>query len=446
MTDWTLDWRIYPWGSFNSLIAPPPVAPDADGENLSLCINRQYLPYLLGAIAPLTFPDFYTGDSDAQALAANYFQQVFYMLISAGACPLPFDVRQNTENPCLLEKSDDGGATWTTFANLQLCPPLLQLGQGGVVETSSDGGATYTPIPAQPPDVQPTPPVGQDQKCLACQNAVNVMAAFYVQVVAYFNNSVNVIIVVTGFISLVAIMIAFPVDFPFALAAFTELWGFMTTIVSYEFSSDDQATFLCDLYNNATLTDGVVTFDFSAVIDAVDSRWFLGSFNQWTLISYLLQVIQSAGLNNAATVQSATAADCSGCGSDTWCYEWSSTADMLADGWTNSIHTAGSDFWAADFTAEMTDVSFTYTWDGIGGGGDSALAWWRSPGFTDRVDLITPLSGNVSPYVWTGDIAATAVQFGGNVQSGSGGGFVVTGLHLEGIGSLPGAWTHGTAC
>lgn len=446
MTDWTLDWRIYPWAAFNSELDPPSVSPTADGEQLSLCINRQYLPYLLGAISPLTFPDFYTGTSDEQALAANYFQQVFYMLISAGECVLPFDVRQNTENPCILEKSDDGGDTWTPFANLQLCPPLLKLGQGGVVETSSDGGETYAPIEPAPPIPQPPPPVGQDQLCIACQNTVNAMSALYDQTKTYFTDGVNVIIVVTGVISLVAILFFIPLDFPAALTAFTELWGIMTELVGFDFSSDDQATFLCVLYENATLTDGVVSYNFTAVQDDVNGRWSPLSFNQWTLLSYLLAVIGSDGLNNSATVQSATSADCGSCGGDTWCYEWADTDAMLADGWSHLINTGVSDFWGADFSAEITDVSFTYDWDGIGGGGDSALAWWRTNGFHDRVDLITPLTGNVSPYVWTGDIAVTAVEFGGNVQTGSGGSFAVSGLHLEGIGNRPGEWSHGTAC
>lgn len=326
MTDWTLDWRIYPWASFNSLIDAPPVTPDASGEQLSLCINRQYLPYLLGAIAPLTFPDFYNGDSDAQALAANYFQQVWFMLLTAGECPLPFDVRQNEENPCILEKSEDGGATWTPFADLTHCAPNLIIGQSGGLEISTDNGTTYTPIEGGTPAPQPTPPEGQSQKCIAAQNGVNVMVALYQQTVTYFNDGVNVIIVVTGVISLIAIMLLLPEDFPFALTAFTELWGFMTTIVAFEFSSDDQKTFLCDLLCAMTIDGaGVASVNFTQVVDAVDGRWGLTEINQWTLISYLLQIIGSQGLNASLAVQSATTADCTDCPCN-WCYDFDFTA------------------------------------------------------------------------------------------------------------------------
>jgi hypothetical protein len=271
------------------------------------------------------------------------------------------------------------------------------------------------------------------------------MAAFYPQVVAYFNNGVNVIVVVTGVISLIAIMLYFTPDFPAALTAFTELWSFMTTIVAFPFSSDDQATFLCDLYDNATLTDGVVTVDYTAVIDAVGGRWGVGSFNEWTLVDYLLQIIGADGLDRSLTVQSSVEADCSGCESSVWCYEWSSTADMLLDGWTHAIDTGLSDFWAAGMTEEITDLAFTYAWNGVGGDGDSAVAWWGGTGFTDRVDLVTPLSAAPSPYVWTGDHSCTEVSFGLNAASTSAGVVAVLTLHLEGTGTRP-AWTHGTDC
>jgi len=129
----------------------------------------------------------------------------------------------------------------------------------------------------------------------------------------------------------------------------------------------------------------------------------------------------------------------------TWCYEWESVAELVAEGFTNSIHDAHSDFWEASFGVELTKASFTYDFNGTGGAGDSAAAIWKSPGYANRILLVAPLGGAPNPIEWTGDEIATGISFGLNVATGSGGLCAVTGLHLEGLGSRP-AWTHGHEC
>ena len=52
-----------------------------------------------------------------------------------------FDVRQNDEAPCTLEKTADG-ETWEPWANLQLCPPKIKAVAGRLF-LSTDGGATW---------------------------------------------------------------------------------------------------------------------------------------------------------------------------------------------------------------------------------------------------------------------------------------------------------------
>lgn len=129
----------------------------------------------------------------------------------------------------------------------------------------------------------------------------------------------------------------------------------------------------------------------------------------------------------------------------TWCYEWTSAAELLAESFTHSIDDPHSDFWTASFSAQITLANFTYTWDSVGGAGDSAAAIWRSPAFANRVLLVAPLAGAPNPIEWTGDEPFDGISFGLNAATGSGGLVDVTGLHLEGTGTRP-AWTHGHDC
>lgn len=91
-----------------------------------------------------------------------------------------FDVRQNEENPCTLEKTDDGGETWTAWANLHLCPPLLRKNpQTGELEYSPDG-EDWNPVPDVPGTndplyTNPPAPLGDNG---ACERASNAMAVY----------------------------------------------------------------------------------------------------------------------------------------------------------------------------------------------------------------------------------------------------------------------------
>jgi len=309
-------YRIWPYAPFTEPVPVPDRAFDDPDGLLCLKINKAYIPYLLGLVGVLIYPDMFEASAGetAQKLAAQRFINLQAYLTALLEGCIMTEVRQNSENPCILEYSDDDGETWAQFANLQLCPPLMILGQDGLPEVTSDGGATYhRPDRPQPP-AQPTPPVGEDSLCLASQNVVNVMVATYEQTVSYFVNDVQVLIAVAGVISLIALFIFFPPDFPAALTAFIELWTLMTTITADTFDSDKQHTFLCDLKCHGEINDGVVTFNYNEVLNAVNSRWGIGGINAWTLVSYLLVIIGADGLNWAATAQSATTADCSDCG------------------------------------------------------------------------------------------------------------------------------------
>lgn len=103
------------------------------------------------------------------------------------------DVRQNTLNPCLLEKTMDG-TTWVTFADTSLCssPPLAQYGPTGRLQFWNGFG--YFDVPDgpwvdQPPQdyftgLQPSGPqlTQTNNQCVAAANAGNVLYQLFLDI------------------------------------------------------------------------------------------------------------------------------------------------------------------------------------------------------------------------------------------------------------------------
>ena len=106
--------------------------------------NDQYASLLLGAISELTYWFNYLRDEDKTGqVVAKYFQQAVLTLRSCGEGMI-IDVRQNPLYPCKLDKEVEvsgggGGTEWIEFANLRLCPPRLQVKDGGIQYTTDDG-------------------------------------------------------------------------------------------------------------------------------------------------------------------------------------------------------------------------------------------------------------------------------------------------------------------
>lgn len=107
---------------------------------------------------PLRIEHTGTHNDDATPTADGYYAQIVKGDLRP-LVPALIDVRQREDEPCILEKRVDGGS-YEQFAQLDLCPPMLQI-IDGVINTTPDGGETWTPVETVPYDpmyTNPPPP------------------------------------------------------------------------------------------------------------------------------------------------------------------------------------------------------------------------------------------------------------------------------------------------
>lgn len=232
------------------------------------------------------------------------------------------DVRQNTEEPCKLEKTDDG-TTWSEFADITLClKGSIATTPSGGLEIITDGVAT--PIGQSPPDADPrererTPRnlTGDEIKCLAAANASNVMWRLVEEGIAEVKKytSLSLLLVLSLVLSVVfgAAWGILAIPAASAAAAFVVLASLSTG----SFTAKEFREFACILQTNCTVTDGVAYFDFAAVKAAVVAKQPSWSFNVWNAVYAFLDVIGESGLNLAADTTAITDTCCDFCSTGT---------------------------------------------------------------------------------------------------------------------------------
>lgn len=247
------------------------------------------------------------------------------------------DVRQNIENPCLLEKSFDGGASWEVFADLQLCMPALRRDPlTGRYQWGTEDIGFYDfpdgPWVDNAPETTYSTPLARttgtesEQTCEAAANAAYVLRQVYTGV---GNNLVDSVLE-TDFERASAIgfylegalaVLGAPLLAPaVAIAAILGLLGVTNHANANPLDDDDEERLKCILLDNATNTDGVVTFDFNAVWGAID----LDSPKN-DVVRIILTSIRADALNFAGTREFVTG-DCDPCGGDCTYYEPMTTA------------------------------------------------------------------------------------------------------------------------
>lgn len=106
----------------------PAIPPDHDpDEQPGQCyfINHDYIPFLVALLDYYAWPDAFSGDESERQLAASRFVYLqILLMMSSSQCLEDNDMyllRQSPANPCVLEQSIDGGATWTTAFDYGRC-------------------------------------------------------------------------------------------------------------------------------------------------------------------------------------------------------------------------------------------------------------------------------------------------------------------------------------
>lgn len=208
-----------PQSSYEGPVPLVLVDPDVD-KDVTVCFNSAWLPYVTGALSQLTLPTTWDTDDDTERLEQI---QRATLLIAMFTTPCGgelevFDVRQNEEEPCSLEKSTDEGETWVSFADLQLCPPRIRTSKGklqwfdGTSWVDVPGGADERYDGESEPQWT-DPPVGEDGACLAAENIV----ASYVTMLTQTKAGVDAVATISGIVDIVAGYIGTQTLFPPAL-------------------------------------------------------------------------------------------------------------------------------------------------------------------------------------------------------------------------------------
>jgi len=292
-------------------LTPQEVPESTVCRTLFIPASAEWLAIVSGAISELckTYNWDLAGAVTVEEAAARCVQLLDEYYASSGVCVV--DVRQSESEPCTLEKSD--GTTWTPFADLQLCPPLVRLGAGGKVQTSADGGTTWTDAEVQTPE-PPPPTGGYNNHCLAARNAAEVYRLAWSEIYNAWAGEGQIAFGVIAFTSTLAAMIIFPPAVTVVWATFLALWELISTATGGEWTDEITHTltciFLCRSTENA---DGSITFNWAQVqtdIAAQDPQNNL----IWLVIQYLAEIVGPEATGRAASTRSIAAYDCTDCG------------------------------------------------------------------------------------------------------------------------------------
>lgn len=302
-------WSEYPqpYGSFAEPLPLITTDPDDDTDRVVVCFPRDYLQVVIGCLSQLQIQATWIATKEEfldMQMRVTRLQEIFNeSTCDMFCCPL-FQTDPNTGLPLV---SYDGGMTYEPFAP-----------------------GAYDPD-ATAPYAAPPPPLNQGStdadRCLAAANAAQVVATFYQQTVGQvtadlFNAVLNVNIFLSN-LNRALLRIVYPEVAMLQQAQGLYEFDWATYATAPTLSDDQISELQCLLYDNASETGGIVSFDFGAVSDGVVAA--LGS-NPGVAVALLLAYMQTPGLNAAGGVNSAVDPDCSEC-DPVWCYEWDADND-----------------------------------------------------------------------------------------------------------------------
>jgi len=283
-----------------------------------------FLGAFTGALLELTNPDrweHYGAITPTEAAEAAIV--ILYEYLNSACEGGMFDVRQNTETPCKLEKSTDGGATWVEFADLQKCPPRLRRNpETGEIEYTVDG-ETWEPIETGPYTGEDAPPsfpeprsrpagTNDEKMCDAAYAAAHVLQAVYRQTWDTFlvGATMGALWIAQQFADIAESLLGGILGINGAVSIGASLGQQSALFTEGGFPDSDLNTVMCILLENASVATGDrVVFDYEDVktaFAAENTTPFIG-------LNFLLNLfLGEDGLNAAGNVNMG-AADCDVC-------------------------------------------------------------------------------------------------------------------------------------
>lgn len=181
-----------------------------------------------------------------------------------------------------------------------------------------------------PPDAREEP-TADERRCLAAANATNTLQIMYEELTDLFGEALGTIEALADWAGLIGAAIipglglAVRALLTIGVIAFKEVFDFTEFITADFWTSTFTDNMRCTLYECATDTAGVVTFDFDCVWERIKGQieWLDPTIASAALagqVLFMLNSIGAQGLNLAGATTAIEVADCSECGV-LHCYE-----------------------------------------------------------------------------------------------------------------------------
>jgi hypothetical protein len=295
--------------------------------DIAVCFNSAWLPYVIGSLSQLVLPTTWdTDDNDTLLLQLQRAQLLIAMFTTPCGESAMFNVRQNEEAPCTLDKTIDGGETWEAWANMQLCPPRLRTDKGKMQwfdgenwQDLPDGGDERVDGSSEPQWTDP--PSGETGNCLAAENIV----ASYVTMLTQTKSGLEATLAVSSIVTAVSGYIGAQTLFPPALfllnlsIAIDTLAALGIGQIDDFLESEDIDLLKCIINCHASSDGAFTAAEFDAIKDDVDLQL---SVLQKPIVSYWLDSYGPVGLTRAAAANGILDGDCGDCDCDGWSHTW----------------------------------------------------------------------------------------------------------------------------
>lgn len=237
---------------------------------------------------------------------------------------MTFELRQNPENPCLIEQKTSADGDWITAFDLGACmtnnccddtPPIYRFTIDGILERSTDDGATYEPAPQYDPrrnSPQFPPLAGDDNATKRCLAAAGAAALIKQQVgneltddmgrytlAELISDWVNTVVNDGG--NILEALITLAANQTFAIGIATLRAALTDTVYD---------TLQCILYCNISPDASFSEAQWQAVKSDIAEQ--IGGIAS-LFLQHLVNVLGAVGLTNLARSGGATEGDCDDC-------------------------------------------------------------------------------------------------------------------------------------
>lgn len=346
-----------PVSSFQTPVPLVTVDPDEEPD-YQVCFRKEWLPYVIGSLQQLLLQTTWkTNDKDALNLVQARAQLLISMFLNA--CGDDMDVRQNEDNPCILEKLNEDGE-WVPFADVSLCtpiaPPTLAAPKqwrfvGGHTQVSVDNGVTFFDYPdgesTSYGQIDPVFAEGVDKACVAGWNVRYALKSGVddwvegIQIGSSFTKLIGTVLF------LVAELATVGAATPAVVAFVGVISGAGATALDEMFTENVYSEVACQVQEHVG-DDGIFSGDeFAAMILEMQSLSGL----VWTIIVSFFSIIGVVGVNNAISMGGITDCQADPCEdfyehyfdfSTGHAHSWTSPcADVLSaitsTGWANAV-------------------------------------------------------------------------------------------------------------